>query len=188
MKRKALLLLVGLCLTGLILMCFQSTVDRKAKLVETARAINVLNKDMVKTLGEKPTIESVSHAHMLLEQQGPSIKEKIKELIDAGRLKKNSDERIELEEIIGQRVGEFVDYYEKFARVGRDDLENLNNLKSQYIAADFGGKPTRDLRTGILQKTEQIKANYDVIVGMESLMTELKSIYTEIKRGDQENV
>ena len=188
MKKKILLLLVGVCLVGLVLVCFHSTLKQKEKFMETARAINILNKDLVKTLGEKPTIESVIQAQKLLDHQAPSVKKKIRELLDEGRLRKNSDERVELEEIISQRTDDFVDYYEKFANVGRNDLENLNDLKSQYISAEFNGEATENLRAGILQKNEQIKANYDVVKGMENLMIGLKSIYMEVKKEDKNNV
>ncbi len=185
MKKKMLLLLVGVCLLAVILVSADSSIKKKSEFVGTAHAINVLNNDLVKIMGEKPTIESVAQAQILVDQQSDSIKEKIKELRAAGRLRRNSDERVQLDEFINKQMDKIANYYENFADTGRDELESLNQLKSRYIAADFEGKPKMNLQNEILQKTELIKANYDVITEMENLMKSLQSIYMEIEKEDE---
>jgi len=147
--------------------------------------VNVLNNDLVKTMGEKPTLETVGQAQLLLVQQSPLIKEKIRELRDAGRLRKNSDERIQMDEFIVKNTDKIADYYENFADVAQADLENLNNLKDQYINAKLSATDSGNLRKDILQKNNLLKENVDVIKAMNVLMAGLESIYKEVEKEDE---
>lgn len=186
--KKILLLLVGVCLLTVFLVSARSSIKEKSKVIGVVHAINTLNDELVKTMGEKPTLESIGQAQMLLDRRSNSIRQMIKELRDAGRLRRNSEGRIQLDEVVYKQMDRVADFYENFAETGRDDLESLNDLKSRYIAADFAGKSNTHLRAEILQKTELIKANYDVIKAIENLMASLKSIYREVEMEDEKNV
>lgn len=188
MKRKLFLLLVGVCLTGVVWACLNSTIKKNSKFIETIRAVNVLNNDLVKTMGEKPTLETIGQAQVLLDRHSPLVREKIKELRDAGRLRKNSDERLNLDECIAKNTDKLADYYENFADSAQADLEDLNDLKDQYINVKFTAADASNLRKQIISKNDSLKENLDVIKAMEVLMSGLETIYKEVEMEDVENV
>ena len=186
MIKKTMLLIAGVCLVAVVWASANSSIKRKSEFLSVVHEMNVLTNDLVKTMGDAPTIETVGQAHLLFDERSRSLKEKVRILRDSGRFRKDSDERIQFETVNTKNTEKVAGYYERFADLAREDLDGLNDLKDKFISAKSSAE-SDNLRKKILSKTEVLKANIDVIKAIEGLMVSFETIYLEVEK-EEENV
>ena len=187
MKGKITKYTVGFIFIVLLLAGIISSANKNNEVKTIINELNGLTKNVVETLGDSPSLESIKKARQIFSERKDSLRNKIKVLKDTGKLRNYTAEEdcskmnncsetaIEIDDCYKRNHNRLASINNNFLNAWNVDVDKSTNL-IQELGKTSSAKEKLRLSTEIKNINKKIEANVVLMDELALLVTDYASI------------